>query len=309
MQIEKLFTDYGIPYVTEHKNVRSGWIGLECPFCSGEKNYHLGYSISENYFSCWRCGGHNTANTISKLLGVNYHKAEEIVEQYGGSEKVKGVPRVRMGTSRFKLPSGDHSLQAQHKLYLQRRKFDWEYLEEVWGIMGTGPMAKLDNGEKTDTILNYARRILAPISWDGNLVSFQARDITNKHMAKYMACPPARERISHKHILYGVQEHWQDRCIVVEGITDAWRLGTDAVATFGIKFTREQIKAIATHFKEAVVLFDPEGFAQAQARKLVDELMFKGIKAKTVLLTSDPGELKQEKADELVDNLMNTLTF
>lgn len=297
MKIEQLLIDHSIPYVTEHKNVRYGWIGVHCPFCPGEQNYHLGYSADENYFSCWRCGGHSATNTISKLLSISYTRAEEVIKEYGGNVKTKKVPRVRVGTNKFKLPSGDLSLQPYHKHYLAKRKFDWEYLQEVWGIMGTGPVSKLDE-------LSYARRILAPIHWNEEMVSFQARDITGRHKAKYMACPPEREKISHKHILYGIQEKWGKRGLCVEGITDAWRLGTDAVATFGVKFTRHQIRNLAKHFEELVLLYDPEEAAQDQAKQLIDELNFKGVKAWTVDLPSDPGEMDQSEADYLVKDLM-----
>jgi len=298
MDITKLFKDHRIPFSTEHKNIRDGWIGLEdCPFCGSRGKYHLGYNTYENYFSCWQCGGHSSIHSISKILGVNWKRAEEIVGKYGGTVKSYKEHRVRVGTKKFKLPSGDLSLQKQHKLYLKKRSFDWEYLEDVWRIKGTEPMSELDG-------LYYSFRILAPIYWDGQLVTFQARDITDKHMAKYMACPPEYEIISHKHILYGIQEHWQERGICVEGIFDAWRLGTGAFATFGVKYTREQIRAIVTHFKEVVVAFDPEPVAQMQAQKLVDELEYKGVKAWKIDLPCDPGALTQDDADYIVKQIL-----
>jgi len=298
MQIEKLFTDYHIPYVTEHKNVRYNWIGIHCPFCPGEQNYHLGYSIDDNYFSCWRCGGHGTTKTIAKILSVNWDKAEEIIKKYGGVTKQKASsPRVRVGTNKFQFPSGDLTIHDYHKRYLEKRNFDPERIVEEWGLLGTGPIAKLDD-------INYARRILAPIHWDGRIVSFQGRDITDKHMAKYMACPPEREIISHQHIVYGKPDLGGIRGVCVEGITDVWRLGQDSFAIFGIKFTRHQIRAIARLFEEVVIVFDPDPQAQAQALKLEQELIFKGVRAWREEISTDPGSLGQEEANYLMKQLM-----
>lgn len=71
-----------------------------------------------------------------------------------------------------------------------------------------------------------------------------------------------------------------DSCIVVEGVTDVWRLGPGAVATFGIKFRPAQVAMLARHFKTIHVLFDPEPAAQAQARKLATDISRLGCAVK-----------------------------
>ena len=49
-----LLDDLGIDYKLSGKNVTSGWIEVNCPFC-GDPSYHLGISPT-NLFHCWRCG-------------------------------------------------------------------------------------------------------------------------------------------------------------------------------------------------------------------------------------------------------------
>jgi hypothetical protein len=306
MNIIQFYIDHSIDHSLEHKNVRDGWVGIDCPFCGTAETrgkYHLGYNMDEKYFSCWVCGGHSIPNTISRLIKVSTRKAEEIIEKYGGVMAPRQTPRVRIGTRRFKFPSGSLKLDWQHKQYLKRRGFDWESLAATWGVMGTGPSSRLITHDE-EKILNYSNRILAPIIWDNEIVTYQARDITDRHMAKYMACPPERERISHKHILYGLQHEWESRGICVEGIFDAWRFGPKAFATFGVKYTREQVTEIKRHFKEVAIAFDPEEAAQEQARKLMKELNFKGVRAWIVGLPSDPGSMDQEEADELVNSIL-----
>lgn len=298
MRIEQLLADYGIPYVTEHKNVRDGWIGIHCPFCPGSQNYHLGYDLYEHYFSCWRCGGHSTEHTIATLLAVNWEKAKDIIEKYGGEvERPVEEVKEKQGTLEFKYPVGDLTIQPAHKHYLEKRKYDPDKIITTWKLHGTGPVAKLDG-------IDYARRILAPIYWGNKVVSFQARDITGKHPAKYMACPPEREIISHKHIIYKYPQNKRRRGICVEGITDVWRLGINAFCVFGVKFTLEQIKAIALLYDEVIIVFDPDKAAQRQARKLFNYLDWKGLKVRIVSIDTDPGAMRQEHADDFVKELM-----
>lgn len=295
MRFIEFCKDYGIDYATEHKNVRNNWVGVHCPFCPGKQGYHLGYSLEGDYFNCWRCGGKSKEAVISKLLGVNYARAKEIIKHYGGSTSIKEEEsRMRVGTKPLIFPPGNLSLTKHHRHYLEKRNFDPDKIEYEWSIMGTGPSAVIDN-------ISYANRIITPINWEGRLVSWQSRDITNKSEAKYKACPPEREIISHKHIIYGNPLKWKRRGICVEGFTDVWRFGPTSFCTFGIKFTQNQALTISKLFDEVIVVFDPELQAQKNAKKLVENLMGFGIKkAWTEKLPCDPGDLSQDDADHFI---------
>ena len=304
MDVLKFYQDYHIDHVTEHKNVREGWIGIHCPFCPGKQNYHLGYSMDEKYFSCWRCGKHSEIDVVKVLLDVNFTKAKEIAKMYGGTtddEVRKFEQRVyKTGKAKLQYPIGKLKFYPAHFQYLEKiRKFDTEKIIKEWGLLGTGLIAYLDG-------INYSKRIIAPIIWDGKLVSWQSRDITDKHPAKYMACPPEREIMHHKHVLYGKFDgKKRKRGVCVEGITDVWRLGSDAFATFGIKYTPQQVRAIAHSFEEVIIMFDPEPQAQKQAWKLQKQLEGKGIrKVDRHILKTDPGDLSQREADVLMHYLM-----
>jgi len=53
--------------------------------------------------------------------------------------------------------------------------------------------------------------------------------------------------------------------IIVEGITDVWRLGDGAVATFTKNFTREQILLLKKkNIKEAFVFYDSDAVGQSK---------------------------------------------
>ena len=90
-------------------------------------------------------------------------------------------------------------------------------------------------------------------------VSFVSRDITGRHNLRYITCPTKYEIIEHKHILFGHPDTFkQDTCIVVEGVFDVFRFGVGAVATFGIKYTQEQLKLLSTMFSKVYVMYDDD---------------------------------------------------
>lgn len=301
MRILELYQDYHVSYVTEgDKHCRPGWVNVECPFCTGNPGVHLGYHLELNYFHCWRCGGKFPEQALVKLLHVNHNQVLLIIKEYGGiSKKPKTDKEAKVGLKPFKYPSGELELKPAHKKYLEGRGFDPDYLEHTWGLTGTGPLAFLD-GTK------YARRILAPIEWDENVVSFQTRNLKdgpdNKY--KYLACPQARERIEHQTILYGHPLKWKSRGICIEGITDVWRLGELSFGTFGTSVKNEQIRWMSKLFQEIAIVFDPEPTAQEIAKQLVSELEFRGVKAWRVDIDTDPGAMSPDDARHLVKTIM-----
>jgi len=299
MNIIQLYQDYNIDYLTEgHKHCSIGWVNTPCPFCTGNPGYHLGVPINGGVFSCRRCGLHPPVKTLSKLLNISEHEARKLFIQYVGISVAKSV-QVKIKKKKHKLPSNTGPLTEAHKRYLRNRGFDPEYLEEKWGLLGTGIFSKLDG-------LDYSRRVLAPFIWDEEEVTFQARDITGKHALKYLACPKAREEIHHKHILYGNQAAWGDLGICVEGITDVWRFGDASFATLGIKYTPVQMRLIAKTFKVVAVCFDDEPQAIAQAEDLIADLQFRGLTAWRVPIVGDPGGMNQKDADKLVKQILKT---
>jgi len=304
MDIESLYRDHNIDYVSDsgHRHARQGWVNTSCPFCTGNPGYHLGYDTHGKKFVCYRCGGHSAQNTISELLHVTYKEAKKLLKQYGAHIGRQHKMTHKIRTMSFKLPSNAEELQERHIKYLIKRKFDPDYLIKEFKLLGTGMMSKLK--AKDDKILNYKHRIIIPFYWDNEIVSFDSRDITEKAINKYQACPLERELIEHKHILYGRQDKWNDTAVCLEGPTDVWRMGFNSFATSGIKYTPKQLRLIAKLFKRVPVIFDDEPQAIKQADKLVSDLKFRGVDAFRVDIQGDPGGLEQSEADYLMKQLI-----
>ena len=296
MSYEQLLIDFNIFYQTSgHKHCRPGWANMACPFCTGNPGLHLGMNLNNGAFYCWRCEWKPAPKAISALTGIDEKQAKELLRKYKSTPgSKKSEPKIKFKP--HKLPSGTASMKQQHRKYLEDRGFDADYLEQEWRVLGTGPISKLDG-------IDYKHRILAPVYWGGKKVTFQTRDITNKANVKYMACPKERETIHHKYIVYGRQDKWTDTGICVEGITDVWRLGYNAFATFGIKTTKRQIRLIAKQFDRVIILFDDDPQAQQQAKQLQAELEVRGVETIIKTIQGDPADMPQDDADHLVKQL------
>lgn len=294
MDLIQLYKDYGIFYLTEgNKHCREGWVQINCPFCQGSQNYHLGYNLDEDYFVCWRCGWKSTTDVISKLLKVSKDDAKTILRHYERHISVKDKTHVKSKTGTLSYKKIGESCTEKHIRYLKKRKYDAEYLIQAFQLRGTGPFTILDG-------LNYSHRIIIPILWEGHEVSFVSRDITGRHNLRYITCPTKHEIIEHKHILFGHPDTFkQDTCIVVEGVFDVFRFGVGAVATFGIKYTQEQLKLLSTMFNKVYVMYDDDPQAVISARKLSSELRFRGVSSKVIEIEGDPGDMEQTTANKI----------
>lgn len=294
----KFYQDHGLEHYDgsySHKHTRQGWVNRPCPFCSGNPGLHLGYNEKGGYYVCYRCGGHGIAEVIRALLSVSWHTAFRLQEKYGGDSqtRTKAARIEKESQKTISLPSGSGPLQGVHREYLAARRFDPERISSRYSLLGTGPLGL------------YKFRIIAPIYFNGELVSYQGRDITGKQSAKYKACSRAEERIHHKHIVYAYDMAKQD-VLVVEGITDVWRMGPGSIALFGIKFTPAQVKLLSS-FRRVFVWFDEEDpEAEEQNHRLISDLAALGTEAESIRvgIEGDPGDLKQEDADYIMRELL-----
>lgn len=307
MDIQRLYDDFNVGYVTEgHHHARNGWINVKCPFCTGHEGFHLGFSLEENYWICYRCGWHPPVKTVAAILSVSLPDAAIILKKYGNIPFTTNKA-VKRQEKPLILPTGVVPLTEPHKQYLNNRGFDADVLEKKWGLQSTGVLSKVEN-------ISYKHRIFIPYNWNSQLVTFDTRiacDNTDSTINKYQACPVDREIMHRKSILYGNQEAWQGTGICVEGCSDVWRFGDLAFATSGISFTPAQVRLIAQIFKHVFIAYDTrsdtskELQAQVQARKLRGELRFRGVKTEIVDIgRGDPGSMSQVEADKFVKNLL-----
>lgn len=305
---EKFFKDHGIDYAKSgNKHCRPGWINVHCPFCAGSQDYHLGVNPHHGYGHCWRCGWKGLDSIAQALLNCPWWQAKNILTQYsaktGATRVFHTAGQARTGApEKATIPQGTGPMDERHKEYLRKRNYDPDELEELWGLLGTGPVAFIQTGGKK---INYNHRIIIPINIDGRMVSFQGRDISGKAGdLKYLASPEALEVIPHKEVVYGADLVPGSSVIVVEGVPDVWRLGPGAVGTFGTAFKAPQVKLLVERFDRFFILFDTEHEAQNKARDLATRIASVGKEVEILKLEEgDPGEMKQDDADALMAEL------
>lgn len=290
--IPKFYQDYNIPYWTEGKNVQHGWMNIQCPFC-GDKSNHLGYNPNKEYYNCWLCGWHPIEEVITELLHISLYEAIITIKKYTTSFKPQIKKNKKQIISSFlKLPPGTKDLTSNQKNYLKNRNFDPEKLVREFGLKGSSHIGE------------YKFRIITPIYFNNKLISYQGRATNENTTPKYKACKKSSEIIHHKHILYNIDNAKKNKAIIVEGITDVWRLGHGAVATFGTNFTYKQAFLIKQKFSEVFILFDFD--AQKKANQLAVLLSGIGIKSTVIELTEgDPANMSEEQAKKLIKKLLN----
>jgi hypothetical protein len=309
--ITSLLQDHAIPFTTTGKNSSPGWINTQCCFCPDHSD-HLGFNLAKEYVVCRKCGYHPLDATIAALLSLPVQEARRLIRQYRTGRptrvepiitpvrpdlvKLPGKPLVIppqfCATMPAKAPimAGGYIVPPPLK-YLQKRGFTGDHLNQL-----------IDTYQLRDggVVGPYSHRIIAPVYFDGNLVSYQGRDYTGKSPLKYKACPKAEEVREHKHCLYGMDLVKGDTVVVVEGVVDAWKLGPGAVATFGTSFTWPQVRLLVERWGKRVILFDRD--AKEQAYKLANALS--GFHGETTIAflddLKDPGELSVEKGREII---------
>ena len=280
----RFFIDYNIVYYTEGKNVSPGWVNCRCPFCNDKSN-HLGINTSNAYVYCWKCGFHTLYDTIKVLTNEPHPKS--IASKYGVLLNSYSTNKTfQIKNNKIIVPGG--GLNKYHKKYLEKRNFDWVYLVNKYKIKGT---------DHTDTN-GYEYRIMFPIYYNNNIVSYQGRDYTNQQELRYKACSKKNENIHHKHILFNLDNCNGKKVIVCEGVFDVLRVGDNSCATFGTGFTDSQINILGNKFDEVYILYDGDDEAIKKANQAITKLNLMGTK--TYLITLDGGDPAEMTEDEII---------
>jgi len=296
--IFKFLDKYDITYRESGKNVGSQWIGLEeCPFCGIHGN-HFGINIQSKGYSCWGCGEKGTPVTLVKeLLKTTIGDAVRIINEFYDGElefEIKETGNVVI------MPSNVMDLMQSGGKYLKQRNFDPLFIRDKYKIQQTSHHSILEhNGQKSD----FSYRLIIPIIMHNRIVAYTGRDYTGKRNPKYRhvfieACiiPPSS-------CLYNI-DSVKDKCIIVEGMTDVWRLGDGAISLQGIQHTKEQIRYLAeSNLKKIVILFDSG--KEKEATKLAKILTGVIRKVQVAYLPEgDPGDLSDIEALKIKHQLI-----
>ena len=268
MKFNEILREHNVRFETEGKHCRSGWLQFDCPYCGGI--LYMGYNLAGRYLNCWRCGGKNLADALTRLTGMSFGEAKRALEDLA-SEKVERETPI----GRYREPKGVGALQAPHRRYLKSRGFEPLEIAKLWNVGGIG------------LTVNLPWRLFIPINQNARPVSWTTRSIAENAELRYIAASPEEEEIPRLDLLYGV-DYCRQVCIVHEGPADVWKTGPGAVATMGAAVSTAQLTRIAS-FPYRVICFDNEPEAQRRASRLCDALeMFPGETRRAILDAPDP---------------------
>jgi len=290
-KIIEFLNDTGIPYSLSGKNISSGWVGINCPYCSDRSN-HGGIPLSGNIFTCFKCG---TKTSIKKLIAelerCSFQQAAATYARYSDALYLPNYIEVqRAAKVEWPPPSVSQVPLETHVEYIEDRNYDIQHLVKNYNIHFGGYTGK------------FKYRIIIPVYLQGKLVSYIGRDISDQSYLKYMNLREEDSVLPVKETVYNI-DNVTDEAIICEGVFDAWRFGFNAVALFGLVYTQKQVRMLGK-LKKAYICFDNEPQAQHAANILAEELSWQGVSVEVLLIgTKDPGEMSSIEADSIKQEL------
>ena len=150
----------------------------------------------------------------------------------------------------------------------------------------------------------YPLRLIVPVIVDDVVITFQAVDVTGMAVVPYIPCPISVAGISIHDAVYGLDMFVGDQVILVEGVTDKWRMGGCSIAMFGKGFSVKQLIILADKFNHDMkikVLFDPD--ATEDGNRLAGELasIFRNVKFIDLEGDKDPADLSDREVMEIIN--------
>lgn len=279
-----------ISYSDKGKNIASGWIGTTCVFCD-DQSTHLGINLQSNAYNCLKCGEKgNILHLIQEIDQVPIPKAIQIFYQFQGTTlSYLDEPIHHQPPSQIQLPKGaSKNFAGVFTNYLLGRKFNPSQIIRDYDLYCC------------HTIGDFKFRLIIPVYFNDQCVTFTSRDVTNKAIIPYCHCPIEKSIIPIKETLYNI-DSVKDKAVVVEGVTDVWRLGEGCVATFGTKYTKEQLVLLSS-VKKIYILYDSD--AKEQSEKLGNDLSCFINEVEILYLDEgDPANMDQFEALKLMKYL------
>ncbi len=250
-QIISILRELGVQYWTEGKNISEDSVNIKCVFCLDDPSNHLGIFEGNGVFSCWRCRKSGPlVYLIRKITGWPEDKCEDLISKSISSFKSDSTDRIKEI-----INEDDKKVDHKHSTCGLPQYFEkitpginfpllYNYLDRRKIVINT----LIKYGCGICRVGRYMNRLIIPIISEGRVVCFQAADFTGKAKLKYDSAGNIND------FLYNYDEiNEGGRIIMVEGVLDVWRIGKDAVATFGTHCTDAQRKLILNKKPEELI--------------------------------------------------------
>ncbi|MFA5698230.1 MAG: DNA primase [Sphaerochaeta sp.] len=328
---------------------RGGRLWGLCPFHE-ERTASFSVVDQEGFYYCFSCKkGGSIFDFIMEMEKVPFHEAVKMLAQRAGVELEEETLAQRAqrdlsenlyelygriaGSFAYLLKSGDQGSHA--RAYLQKRNVSaqmWENFQLGYAPRdGSWLFSFLKKQHYSEELLAqsglfsrnnltyslFVDRLMFPIrNWQGKVVAFGGRDLSNTSKAKYINTPET-VIYSKKHNLFGLYESLETikaerKAILCEGNFDVVALHqagfTNAMAPLGTSFTLEQGKLLRRYCDTVEILFDNDRAGQQAAVKALTIAQDLGLTNTVLSLKSanDPSELIETGSEDALRSELAT---
>lgn len=328
---------------------RGGRLWGLCPFHE-ERTPSFSVVDQEGFYYCFSCKkGGSIFDFIMEMEKVPFHEAVKMLARRAGVELEEETPAQRAqrdlsenlyelygriaGSFHYLLKSAKAGAHA--RAYLEKRNV----ARPMWDafLLGYAPrdgawlhrfLKKRHYSDellaqsglfsrKNPTYPLFVDRLIFPIrDWQGKVVAFGGRDLSDTSKAKYINTPETAI-YSKKHNLFGIYESLETirqerKAILCEGNFDVVALHqagfTNAMAPLGTSFTPEQGRLLRRYCDTVEILFDNDRAGKEATAKALLILQDLGMVNRVLTLTdaNDPSELIERGSEEALKQQLSS---
>lgn len=311
----------GIEYRETHGSSGAQYNLRECP-CCGTAKWKVFLNVETGLGNCFSgsCNAHfNKFTFIRAHSGLDNSKTAahifQVAKEMGWRPPRKSTVAVTMSSKAIKLPySLELPINGRNLAYLENRGITLDIAKYFHLRFCMKGLLSYEDQYGNTKFQDFSKRIIIPVfDLDGQLVSFQARDITGTAEKKYLF--PNGFASTGVHLFNGHNVHNTTRIVVGEGVFDvaATKIALDGdadlrdvvpVGTFGkhLSYGSEQsqlakfIELQKRGVKEVTMMWDGELKATDDAIVAGEMLKGIGLNVKVAMLPAgkDPNEVPPE---------------
>jgi len=232
VNIKKIFSQYNIEIREHGENVGKGWIGINCPFCEDDEDFHLGINPRTSFWSCWKNSKHKGKgyyNLFKKLLKCSEQQIrllcddkKLLIENEFASIKNRFMKKDNSVNN--KITSLEFLPEFQNILNKGDTKRFWDYLVDR-GFDEPNIIIE-DYGLKCCLMGKYKFRVIIPVYRNFQLITWTSRSIYKNALLRYLTHPVEESVNNIKDTLfdYDFINRRGNVLFVVEGPFDAMKL-------------------------------------------------------------------------------------
>lgn len=260
--------------------------------CDDHSN-HCGIDPPEARFNCWRCdAGGKVVNLVMEITGLGYRACMEMLENDRILTNDEIIQRLQDDQyQEFKEVIDDKPVTLPDTFELITPDTDWALLSKYEERRNIPRDTLVHYGCGVSRYGEHMNRMIIPVTLCGRVMAYQAADLTGWANIKYNTRPSG---VCINHFLYNY-DRIDRRMILTEGVTDAWRVGDEATASFGKSLTDEQVYLIEQkELDELYICWDYETYWRAQSLIKYFAESIPVVKVIDLPFDTDPDEIGRE---------------